>query len=282
MTEVAEQTSVETPVADSPVSEVVAFDGNLGEGWMEKYGVAEDLRSDQTLQTTKHIGALASQLVNAQKMIGKNTTSIPNADSPQTEWDAFHDNFRPATPDDYAYEHAEGIGEIDAEAEGAFKAFAHAEGMRPETVAKLMAMDDARIMAMREAIEMGKQRDIDQFNIDSKKEWGAAYDERIHLANRMVNENATEQNKAAVLEIMNKDVRVADFVANMASKFVEHKIIDATITQNTPQNALAKADDLRNTPGYITGELANTSPSRYKQITEEITALTEEAYPEKQ
>lgn len=278
--EVAENMSAEEQVASETVSETVAFDGNLGDGWMEKYGVAEDLRGDQTLQTTKHIATMASQLVNAQKMIGKNTIAIPTEDSPDTEWAAFHDNFRPTTAGDYEITHAEGVGEIDAEAETGFKEFVHSEGLRPSTVQKLSDMHDAYVISEREK----RAKAEDQKNIDCetecKKEWGAAFDERQHLANRMISENANESRKEYLLEKIGNDAVVADFLATIASKFVEHKIIDATITQNTPIDALAKADDLRNTPGYITGELANTSPSRYKQITEDITALMEEAYPE--
>jgi hypothetical protein len=66
----------------------------------------------------------------------------------------------------------------------------------------------------------------------------------------------------------------------MAKKFVEHKVITADINTPTPTDALAAAETLRNTPGYITGELANTSPARYKQITQEISSLMEQAYPE--
>ncbi|MEE9529106.1 MAG: hypothetical protein V3V88_03555 [Dehalococcoidia bacterium] len=275
MSEIAEA-SVGTP--EVPVS--TEFSGELAEGWMEKYGVAEDLRGDQTLQTTKHIGALASQLVNAQKMIGKNTTSIPNEDSPQTEWDNFHDNFRPATAGDYEINHAEGVGEIDEAAESGFKDFVHSEGLRPSTVQKLTDMYDSRIMQMREAHEQAEAQKLADADAALSKKWGAAKEERLLLANRMISENASEENKAEVLGYIGNNPIVADFLANIASKFVEHKIIDASITQKTPIDALAKADDLRNTPGYITGELANTSPARYKQITQEISALMADAYPE--
>ena len=277
MAEVAENTSAEAGSEETVSTE---FDGNLGDGWMEKYGVAEDLRGDQTLQTTKHIGALASQLVNAQKMIGKNTTSIPNEDSPQTEWDAFHDNFRPATAGDYTFDHAEGIGEIDEALETQMKDFFHAEGLRKSTVDKLVALDDTRIMGMRQALADAQDKKLADAETALKTQWGSAYDERLHLANRMVNDNTTDETKQQILDEMGNNPVIANFLADIASKFVEHKIIDATITQNTPIDALAKADELRNTPGYISGELANTSPSRYKQITLEISALMEEAYPE--
>ena len=279
MVEVAENTSVETG-SEETVSETVAFNGNLGEGWMEQYGVHEDLRGNQGLQCTKTVASMASQLVNAQNMVGKNVVPIPNADSPQTEWDAFHDNFRPSTAGDYAIEHAEGVGEIDAVAEGAFKEFVHAEGLRPSTVQKLSDMHDQYVINAEAIVAKAEEQKFTDCETALKKQWGAAFEERKALANRMISENVSDENKGALLDYMGTNPFVADFLANIAAKFVEHKIIDATLKQNTPGDALAKADDLRSTPGYIDGTLANTSPARYKQITADISALMEEAYPE--
>lgn len=284
MTEIAETTSEETQVATETVStSYIGDDGNFTENWMETAGVSEDLRTDQTLQATKSVASMASQLVNAQKMIGKNPnmTVVPTDQSTETEWAEFHKACgRPDTPDEYQITHAEGIGEIDAEVEGALKNLAHSHGLRPETVQALTELDDTRMLAMRQAMANAEIQAKTDCEESLKKQWGAAFEERSHLANRMIAENASDENKEAVLEVIGNNPIVADFLANMAKKFVEHKIINADINTPTPLDAKAQADTLRATPGYISGELANTSPARYKQITQEITALMEQAYPE--
>ena len=284
MTEVAENTSVEEPVAGEPVStSYIGDDGNFTEGWMEHAGISEDLRSDLTLKATKNVAGMASQLVNAQKMIGKqpNMTLIPNEQSSLTEWDEFHKSMgRPDTPDEYEYNHIEGFEGVDEEMEAAFKNLAHSEGIRPSTLQKLIEFDDNRIMGMRQAMQEAKAQEAEQCEADLKKQWGNAFEERLHLANRMIEENTTEENKGALLEAMGNNPRVADFLANIAGKFVEHKIISADVSKHTPTDALAEADVLRSTPGYLDGQLKQTSPSRYKQITQQISKLMEEAYPE--
>jgi hypothetical protein len=280
MTEVAENTSAEAGSEVAVSTSFIGEDGNFTENWMETAGVHEDLRGNQTLLTTKNVASMASQLVNAQKMIGANTTTIPNEQSTEVEWAEFHKACgRPDTPDEYQITHAEGM-EIDAEVEGALKNLAHSHGLRPATVQALIELDDQRMLAMNQAIEDAKVQRTAECEETLKKQWGAAYDERVHLANRMVAENATEENKAEVLDAIGSNPIVCDFLANMAKKFVEHKVISADVTQPTPNDALAEADVLRNTPGYITGELANTSPAKFKQITEQITALMKKAYPE--
>ena len=281
MTEVAETTSEETTqVAESTVSTgYIGDDGNFTEGWMEAAGIHEDLRSNQTLKTTKNLAGMASQLVNAQQMVGKNTIAIPTDESSEVEWEAFKDNFRPATAGDYSFEHAEDIGEVNAEFETAIKEFAHSEGLRPSTMQKLIEMDDQRILGMREAMEQQTAMEKTTAEETLKKEWGAAYEQRKHLANRMIEENVSEANKEAVLAAVGNDPRVADMLANMAKKFVEHRVIDADVSQPTPNDALAEIDTLRNTTGYMTGELSKTSPAKYKQITDQIAGLYQKVYP---
>lgn len=283
MSEVAEQTSEETQVAESPVS-YVGEDGNFVENWMEVAGLPEDLRSNQTLKTTKNLSGLASQLVNSQKMIGKTAdmTLLPNEKSTQSEWDEFYSKIgRPDTPDEYEITHAEELGEIDTETEGAFKNLAHSLGLNQTQVQKLIELDDSRMVGMQQAMEEAKVQQMQEAEDALKKQWGAAYDERLHLANRMIEENVSDQNKDAVLDAIGNNPHVADFLANIAKKFVEHKVISAEVDQPTPVEALAAIEELRGTPGYITGELSNTSPARYKQITQDIAKLYEKAYPSK-
>jgi hypothetical protein len=157
MTEVAETTSEETQVASEPVStSYIGEDGNFTENWMETAGVSEDMRGDLTLKSTKNVASLASQLVNAQKMIGKNPnmTVLPTDQSTEEEWNEFHKACgRPDTPDEYTITHAEELGDIDTAIEGAFKNLAHSHGLKPETVQALAELDDQRMLGMRQAME---------------------------------------------------------------------------------------------------------------------------------
>ncbi len=272
----------ETIVAEaSPV--LVGEDGNFSENWMEVANVSEDLRADPTLKSTKNVAGLASQLVNAQKMIGQNTNTIalPTETSTEVEWDEFHKKMgRPDTADEYEITHLEGMGEIDAVTEKSFKELVHLEGLKPATVQKLIEFDDNRMLALRQAMTDGDTLKRTEANDKAKAKWGSACEEREHLANRMVEENTTEESKQAVLDIIGNDFVIADFLANIAKKFVEHKIISADVDKVTPVEALAKAEELRNTAGYVSGELSKTSPARYEQITAEIAALYKSAYPE--
>jgi uncharacterized protein len=282
--EVAEPSAGEQEVAvsDAPTS-YIGEDGNFTDGWMQASGISEDMQSNLTLKSTKNVASMASQLINAQKMIGKqpNMMVMPTEQSTQVEWDDFHKSCgRPDTPDEYTITHHEDMGDGNPEMETAFKNLAHSEGLRPETVQKLMELDDSRIMGMRQAMQEAEIQATEKCEADLKSKWGNAYEERLHLANRMIEENTNDETKDMLLSKVGSDPAVADFLANMAAKFVEHKVISADVTKHTPSDALAEADMLRNTPGYLNGQLKQTSPSKYKQITRDIAALYAEAHPE--
>jgi hypothetical protein len=272
----------EVAVSDAPTS-YIGEDGNFSDGWMEKAGVPEEMWSNPTLTSTKSVASMASQLINAQKMIGKqpNMAVLPSDQSTQVEWDEFHKACgRPDTADEYTITHHEDIGEFNAETETAFKNLAHSLGLKQDAVQKLMELDDTRIMGMRQAMQEADAQKTEQCQADLEKKWGNAYEQKLHLANRMIEENTTDETKDMLLSKIGSDPVVAEFLANMAGKFVEHKIISADVSKHTPSDAKAQAEVLRNTPGYMNGELKKTSPSRYAQITREITALYQEAFHE--
>ena len=219
--EVAEPSAGEQEVAVS--TGYIGDDGNFSEGWMEKSGVSEDMWNNPTLTSTKNVASMASQLINAQKMIGKqpNMAVLPSDQSTQVEWDEFHKACgRPDTPDEYTITHHEDVGESNMEMEAAFKNLAHSEGLRPETVQKLMELDDSRIMGMRQAMQEAEIQKTEDCTAVLQKQWGNAYDERLHLANRMIEENTTDETKDMLLGKIGSDPIVADFLANMAAKFV--------------------------------------------------------------
>ncbi len=273
------------PPADPPSAPPSMFDGegNFAENWMQTAGIDENMRGDLTLKATKSVKGLASQLVNAQKMIGKtgNMVTVPDEKSTEAEWNEFYSKTgRLETPDDYQITHVQEVGEIDNELEAAFKNYVHSKGLRPDVVQGLIDMDDQRMIAMRQAHEKAQENAMLEADEAFKKQWGAAYEERKALANRMLADNTDERTIDHIKNIIGNDVIVGDFLANIAKKFVEHKVISADVSQSTPVEALAQAEELRNTVGYITGELFKTSPATHNRITQEIAALMKKAHPE--
>lgn len=109
---------------------------------------------------------------------------------------------------------------------------------------------------------------------------GHAYDQRLHLANLMVNENSEEgEERDMILSVIGNNPIVADFLANIAKKFTEDKAITGSMTTPTPTEAVAEAEKLRATPGYLDGKLYASNPARHAEITKKIQELFKAAYP---
>jgi hypothetical protein len=255
--------------------------GKLAENWRES--LSEDIRHEKSLQTFGDLEGMAKTIVHQRKMIGNdNTVIVPGETATDAEIDAFHRAMgRPDTVEDYQIKHMEGI-DVDEVMEKKFKEFAFKKGMNPKLLQELIDFDDARIA---DTIDEINNR-IEQSKLDAetkcKEKWGDDFDRRLTLCNRLVMENTEEgEERASVLQSIGNNPYVANMLSNIAAKFVEHKVIQAEPGVPTPAEALTKIEELRNTPGYISGELAKDNPKRSQQITEEINKLYHQVHPTK-
>jgi len=274
------ETSAEETISDP----IVAADGKFNENWRET--LEEDIRNEKCLQTFGDINGMAKTLVHQARMVGKDKVVLPDDKSPDTSWDEFYKAVgRPDTPEDYGFAEPEDFPEglYDSELSTAAASLFHKIGLTPKQAKAIFDFhNEASVSAL---AKHGEQKEAERLEADRelKDKLGVAYDERIHFANRVINEFTQEgEDREAFLAKYGNDPDFIDFAGRVASKFVEHKVVIADkMNKLTPSNALAKAEELRNTPGYISGELSNTSPARYKAITDEIAALYNIAYPEK-
>jgi len=274
---------------EAPVA-LVNADGTFAANWRDS--LPEDIRADKSLDVVTDFNGLVSQHVNAQKMLGKDKVVLPGPNATDEEKDAFFTAIgRPATPGDYQFalpdemkelvnadrlkdakEIAHKLGITQAQFEGYMKAELEAAGLAVQGAEEQQALD--------------MQNGIDEM----RKRFGGAYDERMHIANRLVHEickgDADESRKIALLEAFGNNPDFIEFVSDCGAKLVEHKALIAEMTQDTPKEAVAKLDELRATPGFITADpatgklLAETDPAKKKAILAEIDKLTLQAYPE--
>ena len=108
-----------------------------------------------------------------------------------------------------------------------------------------------------------------------RQQWGAAYDERLAAANRMIAENTTEQNKPAILARIGNDPVVADFLATIAKKNFSEDTAPGhqeTSTALTPGEAKLKMNELV-AERAAQPNLRGDNPSKYTRLNQEIERL---------
>lgn len=248
--QVAAESSAEQVAQEEAPQTFVDADGKFLPGWKEHF-VPEELRADKVYDTFSDVGGSLKMLGSLQKMIGKKGVVIPGEASPPSEWDNFHRELgRPDTKDQYVMKIPEDLTEIYdknimAEARDIF----FEEGFDQKKVDRLLAFEEKRMRGAKEAIAAAELEADNNF-----AEWGKANPQELHWANRMIAENVDdEEHKATILGAIDNNIGVAKLLANIASKFKEHKIISETETTfgMTANEALTEAKKIESTPGFI-------------------------------
>ena len=272
-------------VADGTSAEQVApktfidADGKFTAGWKEHY-VPEELRADKVYDTFDDVGGSLKMLGSLQKMIGKKGVVVPGEASPPSEWDNFHRELgRPDTKDLYKMKAPDDLAEIYdknfiAEARDIF----FNSGFNQKQVDVLMALEEKRTRA---GMKTAAQKELETDNTFA--EWGEANPDKKHMANRVIAENCTdEEHKKALLEAIDSNIVVAELLANVGSKFKEHRIISdpEQITGMIPSEALTEAKKIESTPGFVLPDekgqfLKDTNKPEYERLEKERTKFYE-------
>lgn len=272
--------ATEPQVATEPVS-FIGEDGAFVDGW--KNGIDEDLRGEKCLDTFGDLNGAMKMLVHSQKMIGKGKIPQPTEHSTDTEWEEFYKaGGRPDTSGEYKLEISDELsGFFDSATMEKARDVMHKSGLNQAQAAALMAFEEGRVAESIKAAEDASAEEMAKAEQTLRAKYGSSYDERIHLCNKMVEDNTDETTKAAVLEAIGNNPIVIDLFANIATKFVESGVITGTgAPVATPGDIKAQIASLMETTGYANGQLANTSPARHQQVQREITELSKQLFPE--
>lgn len=242
-----------TPTVPTNIS-IVDKDGNLIPTWRDT--LDEDIRSEKSLETFKTVKDIARSFVNTKRMVGKDKIAIPGKNATEGEWNAYYDAVgRPKTPEDYQLPVPEEMKdyydpELIKEARGLF----HKMGFNQKQADALWMFEQKRLLAGVKQLADEEIKEKEDAENALRDKWGNAYDERLHLANRMIAENVTDdQQKEKVLETIGNNPYVADFLANIAKKFIEHKVItDVPLPgQTTPDDLQLKINTEMRTDAYM-------------------------------
>jgi hypothetical protein len=234
-------------VADATVAQSVASD------W--RTSVPEEIRGHKSLEHITDVGALAKSYVNAQSMIGADKLAIPGKHATDEDWSEVYRRLgRPDAPDGYELtnEMPEGIEQSD-DMLNWFKGAAHEAGLTPSQAQKLLGgynqflgtqvgADEGQIQQMRETTE-----------IELKKEYGAAYADRITNGNAAMQEFGSAELSEIELadgRLLGDHPGIIKMMVNV-SEFINSKIGEDVLAGTkssgglAPDDARAKLSEIR-------------------------------------
>jgi len=266
--------STPAAVLTSSAPIIVNQDGSFGENW--RNALPEDIRGEECWDVVTDFGNMAKQFVNQRKAIGKDKVVLPGANATPEEKAAFYDSIgRPQTPADYKVDVPEEMAEFYTPEVVAEQAkLAHEIGATNEQFAAYMQKSmerDAQLLQQ----QVDAQKQAVQSAEDSlRKEFGAAYDQRIHVANRLVSEALpNEESQMAFIEKFGSDPDFIRFASVVGSRLVESKALVAELSTDTPGEAQKKIDSLMATPGYMDVNDKIMSASQRQALTDQMLDL---------
>lgn len=259
-----------TATTDVPES-FINKDGTLAEGWRDKY-VPEDLRKEKIYDGIRDLPTAFKTLGHQAKLVGRKGILLPTEASGQSEWDSFHEALgRPKTAEEYVMEvpeeHADYFDEeLIKEARGIF----HGLGFNQKQADTLWEFEKKRVATMDKMLDDFEEQEKSEAETALRNKWGTAYDENMHLANRMISENAVEgEERDYLIAEYGNSPRLAGFLANIARKFVEHKIITGIETPSSDLESRKK--ELMNSDAY-----KNMNHPDHKSVADQVRGIFEQ------
>lgn len=207
-----------------------------------KDSLPDDLKAEKALESIQDIPGLAKSYIHAQKMIGSDKIPVPNKYATDEDWQAVYAKLgRPESPDKYEFKFDENTS-IDENALKGFKEAAHKHGLLPKQAEGIMNFYNE--MTQNYIQDLNSKSEQGRMNAEKslKKEWGAAYDNKLQQAGTVANKYLNNEFSNLTLS---DGTRVGDhpeFIkafANIASELGEDKLIQA----NGPQYMTPKEID---------------------------------------
>ena len=208
--------------------------------------IPEEIRGHKSLDHIQDVGALAKSYVNAQSMIGADKVAIPGKHATDEDWSEVYRRLgRPDTPEGYELvnDMPEGIAAQDEMLEG-FRGAAHEAGLTSGQAQKLLGWYNGFLGEMG-AVDEGQ---ADQIRLDTetelKREYGAAYEDRMTNGNAVLQEFGAED----ITEIQLADGRLLgdhpDMIKMMVNigEFINNKIGEDSLEGIKTSGAMTPSD----------------------------------------
>ena len=246
----SEEQQVAEVVADATVAQ---SGGEVEFDWRSQ--IPEEIRDHKSLAHFTDVGAMAKSLVNAQSMIGADKVAIPGKHATDEDWgEVWRKLGRPDTPDGYELvnEMPEGIEQND-DMLNWFRNTAHEIGMTPTQAQKMlgkynqflgtqMGADEGMVEQLRETTE-----------IELKKEYGAAFADRVSNGNAVMQEFGAEgltELQLADGRLLGDHPEIIKMMVNVG-EFINSKIGEDVLAGTkssgglAPDDARAKLEEIR-------------------------------------
>ena len=242
-----------------------------------RQGLPDDIKDSKDLMKFDSVEALAKSYIHASSMIGRDKIPMPKTDE---EWDQVYNRLgRPEKPDLYEIAIPESMPEKLAvqmkENMPAFRKMAHKHGLSMKQATGLY--EDWTEMVSHGARKESEMAKIEKEEATQtlKKEYGQAYDAKVHLANRAIDRFASpELVELLATSGLGRNPHMVKAFVQIGELIAEDLGLDKHGNQlETPQDIQDKIDELQAGNAYL-----DESDPKHNSVVRQVKALMDRLY----
>lgn len=241
------------PAGDAPQDPPAPPAPGAAKSWSETAGIEEPIRKHPSLKDFKSTNDLAKSWVNAQKLIGKDKIPVPGEKATKEEWDTVYTRLgRPEKPEGYEIDKVkvEGLPEnfpMNENLRTGFTAKAHEVGLSKKQAGDLYKWFMAENVKEYNGMLNGTKEGREKGETSLRNEWGAAFDERVAVARKIIHSQGDPELIAYLEETgLGNDPRMVKFMFNVGRHFSEDDLgKGANLVNMSPQEALEEIAHIR-------------------------------------
>lgn len=243
----------------------------------------QEIRGEDSLKNMLSIETLARSYVHAQKMVGAEKIPIPGKHASESDWQQFYQKVGlPESVDKYEVNKPKDAKYVDDSLVNDLKPVAHKLGILPKQLNEVLNWYEERSGKLTQAQEANQNASFNQELKGLQTEWGKAYESRLSLANRTLEEIGGPELSAYVSESgLGNNVKLVKLLGLVGEKLFREDGVpkDGTggiPTVFDPATAREKATQITMDASH---PYHNPEHPKHKEALKEVEGLFSMAYP---
>lgn len=234
----------------------------------------DDIKNNKIIEETKDLTSMAKRLIDSNDFISKSVRLPDDGDTSGMD-ELYNKLGRPETVEGYEVtrpDMPEGT-KYDESLESSFLAAAHKIGLNSSQANALMAWNQEQVMSQMANTQTANTEAMGEL----KKEWGNAFDERVKIAEEVLNQYGDDASEAAIKDNPGLISLIYNMGKNLLEGTVEGKLVSGHI--RSPADAQVEIDKLHRDPNFTKAYYEKKDPTHNAAV-EQMRLLMVEAHPE--
>ena len=213
-----------------------------GMEWLK--GVEPTLLNEPSVKNIKDLNSLVKSFVHSQKMIGQDKVVIPKKGAAPEQWQEVFTKLGLPKKEEYKLDKAEKSA-LGARFYEKATELGHAQGILPHQMQSFVNELEKDALAVHNAQQEQAKLASEKAVTDLKKEWGDAFEAKLHNSREVVNKFGDDSIKQFIQESgLGGNTTFVKFLEKIGSSLSEAKIIEGKDSAGSPMDLQSELDSI--------------------------------------